>query len=102
MQLKRPGPAPSRKLTGGRFVCPPPSTTGAPAAIRTTLGGKYMSILSRPSLLTSALLASLLPTASFGADKPSTINIDWATYNPVSMVLKDKGWLEQEFEKDGI
>jgi sulfonate transport system substrate-binding protein len=61
-----------------------------------------VSILSRRSLLTSALLAGLLPTASFGADKPGTINIDWATYNPVSMVLKDKGWLEQEFEKDGI
>jgi sulfonate transport system substrate-binding protein len=61
-----------------------------------------MFILSRRSVLASALLVGLLPTASFGADKPSTITVDWATYNPVSMLLKDKGWLEKEFEKDGI
>src|SRR3954454_9445319 len=60
------------------------------------------SILSRGSLLASVLLVGLLPTASFGADKPKTINIDWATYNPVSMLLKEKGLLEKEFAKDGI
>src|SRR5438034_5915129 len=53
-----------------------------------------------------AALASVAPFA-FGrparaADKPSEIRIDWATYNPVSMVLKDKGLLEKEFAKDGI
>jgi sulfonate transport system substrate-binding protein len=36
------------------------------------------------------------------ADNPKEIRIDWATYNPVSMLLKDKGLLEQEFAKDGI
>ena len=62
-----------------------------------------MRFLSRRSLLTSALVVGLLPTtALFAADKPDTITIDWATYNPVSMLLKDKGWLEKEFEKDGI
>ena len=60
------------------------------------------SIATRRSLLASVLLVGLLPTASFGADKPKTINIDWATYNPVSMVLKEKGLLEKEFAKDGI
>ena len=52
--------------------------------------------------LASVLLVGLLPTASFGADKPKAINIDWATYNPVSMLLKDRGLLEKEFAKDGI
>ena len=62
-----------------------------------------MRVLSRRSILTSALLVGLLPsTALFAADKPKTINIDWATYNPVSMLLKEKGWLEEEFKKDGI
>jgi sulfonate transport system substrate-binding protein len=62
-----------------------------------------MFLLSRRSLFASALLVGLLPASTlFAADKPSTINIDWATYNPVSMLLKDKGWLEKEFEKDGI
>ncbi|MGB7036460.1 MAG: ABC transporter substrate-binding protein, partial [Xanthobacteraceae bacterium] len=36
------------------------------------------------------------------ADKPSQIRIDWATFNPVSMVLKQQGTLEKEFAKDGI
>jgi sulfonate transport system substrate-binding protein len=36
------------------------------------------------------------------AENPKEIRIDWATYNPVSMLLKDKGLLEQEFAKDGI
>jgi len=62
-----------------------------------------MRLLSRRSILSSALLVGLLPsTALFAADKPSTITIDWATYNPVSILLKDKGLLEKEFAKDGI
>lgn len=62
-----------------------------------------MKILSRRAILASALLVGLLPTnALFAGDKPKELRIDWATYNPVSMLLKDKGWLEQEFAKDGI
>jgi sulfonate transport system substrate-binding protein len=63
-------------------------------------------MLSRRGLLASALGAGLAPL-SFGrtakaAGNPSEIRIDWATYNPVSMVLKDKGLLESEFAKDGV
>lgn len=29
------------------------------------------------------------------------LRIDWATYNPVSIVIKHQGLLEKEFEKDG-
>jgi sulfonate transport system substrate-binding protein len=62
-----------------------------------------MTILSRRRLLASVVLAGLLPvTATLAADKPATITVDWATYNPVSIVLKDKGLLEKEFAKDGI
>ena len=61
-----------------------------------------MSILSRRTLIASVFAAGLLPATGFAADKPSTITIDWATYNPVSMVLKDKGLLEKELAKDGI
>ena len=38
----------------------------------------------------------------FGQAKPTEIRIDWATYNPVSLLLKEKGLLEKEFAKDGI
>src|ERR1700754_2718007 len=62
-----------------------------------------MRFFSRRSILISATLVGLLPTSAlFAADKPKTISIDWATYNPVSMVLKQKGLLEKEFAKDGI
>ena len=58
------------------------------------------------SLLGSAAGAGLvplgLPRLARAADKPSEIRIDWATYNPVSMVLKQNGLLEKEFAKDGI
>ena len=61
-----------------------------------------MSLFSRRSLLCSAFFVGLLPTTLMAADKPKEIRLDWATYNPVSMVLKDKGLLEKEFAKDGI
>jgi len=44
----------------------------------------------------------VVPGAAFAADALKEIHIDWATYNPVSMVLKQKGLLEKEFAKDGI
>ena len=53
--------------------------------------------------VTAALAVSLLvPGAALAADPVKEIRVDWATYNPVSMVMKDKGLLEKEFEKDGI
>ncbi len=65
-----------------------------------------MSLMSRRSLtvaVTAALAAAaVFPAVALAADKPAEIRIDWSTYNPVSMVLKDKGFLEKEFEKDGI
>ncbi len=60
-------------------------------------------MLTRRSFLGSAAGASLLPFGvARAAGKPSEIRIDWATYNPVSLVLKQQGLLEKEFEKDSI
>src|SRR3954469_23395040 len=62
-----------------------------------------MTFFSRRMLFLSALMVGLAPSAAlFAADNPKEIRIDWATYNPVSMVLKDKGLLEKEFARDGI
>mgnify|MGYP003703975871 CR=1 FL=1 len=33
---------------------------------------------------------------------PEEIRLDWATYNPVSLILKDQGAMEKEFAKDNI
>jgi sulfonate transport system substrate-binding protein len=48
----------------------------------------------------SLVMCWLMACAS--ADKPSVIRVDYATYNPVSLLLKDKGYLEQSLAPEGI
>ncbi len=52
--------------------------------------------------LFAAALSTLLPGAARAADKVTEIRLDYAYYNPVSLVLKEKGWLEEDLKKDGI
>jgi sulfonate transport system substrate-binding protein len=61
-----------------------------------------MRVFSRRSILAATLLTGLMPATAFAQAKPAEIRIDWATYNPVSLLLKEKGLLEKEFAKDGI
>jgi sulfonate transport system substrate-binding protein len=49
----------------------------------------------------AALAATLAPPAR-AADKLTTLRLDWAYYSPVSLVLRDNHWMEQEFAKDGV
>jgi sulfonate transport system substrate-binding protein len=55
--------------------------------------------LTRAALTLSLLLLGL---PGLAADKLDTLRVDWAYYSPVSLVLKDKGWMEEEFAKDGV
>jgi sulfonate transport system substrate-binding protein len=59
-----------------------------------------MSFTRRIVILAAAF--AVAPSAVLAQAKPKEIRLDWATYNPVSMVLKEKGLLEKEFAKDGI
>jgi sulfonate transport system substrate-binding protein len=59
-----------------------------PYLSRRALGGTVFALLTAPRLGHAAT--------------PAEINIDWATYNPVSIVLKQQGLLEQEFAGDKI
>ncbi|CAN7485991.1 aliphatic sulfonate ABC transporter substrate-binding protein [Rhizobium leguminosarum] len=52
--------------------------------------------------LALSVLAGLVAVGTAQAADVSEIRVDWATYNPVSLILKDEGILEEEFEKDGI
>lgn len=61
-----------------------------------------MTKISRRLFAACAAAILLAPGIASAADKPTQIAIDWATYNPVSVLLKNKGLLEKEFEKDGI
>ena len=60
---------------------------------------------NKSSILLIVLLAI---TAVFGtgcsrtSSKPKVIRLDFAYYNPVSLVLKNKGFLEQDLASDGI
>src|SRR6201990_1864304 len=61
-----------------------------------------MHIFSRRMLMAGLAVAMLMPLGARATEPLKEIRIDWATYNPVSMVLKQKGLLEKEFAKDGI
>ena len=61
--------------------------------------------MSRISRRVFAAVIAILAMDLAGAratDAVSEIRVDWATYNPVSLILKQKGMLEKEFAKDGI
>ena len=52
------------------------------------------------AFLTGFVLAALtFGTANAEVKK---IRLDYAYYSPVSLVLKEKGWVEEEFAKSGI
>lgn len=58
-------------------------------------------VMTRRSLagLAAAILSlSVAPVLA----APNEIRVDWATYNPLSLVLKEKKLLEKEFEADKI
>src|ERR1700716_352852 len=61
-----------------------------------------MSRISRRALAAIIAVSALLPGGAFAVEALKEIHIDWATYNPVSMILKQKGLLEKEFARDGI
>jgi sulfonate transport system substrate-binding protein len=61
-----------------------------------------MPSISRRALAAVIAISAWMPGGAFAAEPLKEIHIDWATYNPVSMILKQKGLLEKEFAKDGI
>jgi sulfonate transport system substrate-binding protein len=65
-----------------------------------------MALRKREFLKLAAAAAGALPFAGSRAaravDKPSAVTLDYAYYNPVSLLLKKRGWLEEELSKDSI
>jgi sulfonate transport system substrate-binding protein len=56
---------------------------------------------TRRTLLGAALALPLIRPAA-AADKLQEIRLDYATYSPLSALIKDRRWLEDEFAADGI
>src|SRR5262245_58131648 len=75
-----PRPLPTRGRGGARL-------TGGALAQATRRG------VLAATLAAFAALHALAPLPASAADKPKEIRVDWATYNPVSMLLKERGTL---------
>jgi len=54
------------------------------------------------SLAWLALSLLAFTACSSNAEKPAVLRLDYATYNPVGLLLKDKRYLEEALEKDGV
>lgn len=72
-----------------------------------------LNSFSRRSFLSVAAAASALALASCAGENaatsvpgndgaPGTLNIDFATYNPLSLVIKKKGWLEATLAEKNV
>jgi sulfonate transport system substrate-binding protein len=56
----------------------------------------------KPALLVVAFAFLLWVASGRAEDGVGTIKLDWAYYNPLCLVLKDKRLVEEEFKKNGI
>jgi sulfonate transport system substrate-binding protein len=54
------------------------------------------------SLAAAASGLELTSAIALAAEVPAVVTIDYAYYNPVGLLLKKKGWLEDELGKDSI
>src|SRR5262249_29396193 len=79
------------------------SSSRLPRDSTRSLGGRNNAIWRKSCAGScAAAFALILENSRAAVAAPKEIHIDWATYNPVSMVLKEKRLLENEFSKDGI
>src|SRR3954468_7458366 len=94
MQLKRGRAQPARHRCGGVLMA-----CSRPGRAQEVV----MSIsLSRRRLIgTAVALGAGFAFRKVTAAPLATLRLDYAYYNPVSLVLKDKGWIEEEFGKTG-
>lgn len=61
-----------------------------------------MSLVRRTVLGAAAALALAFSTAGSSAAEPTELRLDWATYNPLSLLLKERGYLEEALKPRGI
>lgn len=61
-------------------------------------------VRSVPRVIAQGLLAIalLVPGLVVHASQPVRVSLDYAYYNPVGLLLKEKGWLEEDLGADGI
>jgi sulfonate transport system substrate-binding protein len=65
----------------------------------------WISILSAVSryLVGFAWVLSFVASPQLGySGQINQVNLDWAYYNPLSLILKEKGWLEEDLRSHGM
>lgn len=75
----------------------PSRRAGASATTRARV-----AVAAALTLASSALAGCASEASGSGSDGGPELAIDYATYNPLSLVIKDQGWLEDELEDDGV
>jgi sulfonate transport system substrate-binding protein len=76
---------------------------GGPCPARAAAKWSDLMNFHRRSVLASlsAIALASLAVPANAEPKLSELRLDWATYNPVSIIIKSQGLIEKEFEKDG-
>lgn len=64
--------------------------------------GEYHEFVKTSLYGRTALIAAAFAVPSGAAEPPNEVSLDYSTDNPVSLVLKEKGWPKNDLKKDGI
>ncbi|GAA4827873.1 aliphatic sulfonate ABC transporter substrate-binding protein [Garicola koreensis] len=67
-----------------------------------SLAAHKKSTAAMATVAAAALVASTACSAASGSEELETLNIDFATYNPLSLVILENGWLEEELADQGV
>jgi sulfonate transport system substrate-binding protein len=60
------------------------------------------TIVGALALIAVAIFATGQIACKRKTNKPSVVKIDWATYNPVGLALREKKFLEEDLARDGV
>ncbi|WP_104053630.1 MULTISPECIES: aliphatic sulfonate ABC transporter substrate-binding protein [unclassified Arthrobacter] len=75
----------------------------SPSASRTALKTLAAAAAAASLLLTGCVAGEDSDAAAdAGAADGGTLTLDFATYNPLSLIIKDQGWLESALADDGV
>jgi sulfonate transport system substrate-binding protein len=67
-----------------------------------TIGALVATASAAAIVLTGCLAGEGTAPKTDGVTTGGTLNIDYATYNPLSLVIKDQHWLEDELADQGV
>lgn len=70
--------------------------------VKNIIGLGKKTVIGAFLLILMIVLLTGCGNEAMSKDKVQVIKLDYAYYNPLSLVLKEKGWLEEDFAKDGI